>query len=117
VALEALRVTTIYPRHLVTILAEILPTLPKTGNLSRIVLDAGGTLREEDGEATWHSLDAVMSKHVEKTSTKHPSRRLALQFCTGKGEAMGERNRWARYLSGLLVLFSKVGEVEYVSGN
>jgi len=117
VALEELRITAIYPRHLVTVLAEILPTLPKTGNLSRIVLDAGGSLSEEEGvdKATWDNLDAVVSEHAEKTSTKHPNRRLTLQFRTDEEGATGERDGWARDLVGSLLLFPKVGDVEYVS--
>jgi len=117
VALEELRITAIYPRHLVTVLAEILPTLPKTGNLSRIVLDAGRILPEEEGvdKATWGSLDAVVSEHAEKTSTKHPSRRLTLQFRTDEEGATGERDGWVRDLVGSLLLFPKVGDVEYVS--
>ena len=47
VALEELRITVIFPSHL-AILSEILPTLPKTATLSRIVLDANAMFTEED---------------------------------------------------------------------
>ena len=116
VALEELRITVTYPRHL-TILAEILPTLPKTTKLSRIVLDASGMFPEEyDMEkAEWSSLDAVMSECAESISAKRPNRRLVLQFRTDMEGAIGEHDRWARDLVGLLVSFPKVGTVEYVS--
>ena len=117
VALEELRITAIYPRHLVTVLAEILPTLPKAGNLSRIILDADGSHSEEGGvdKATWDNLDGVVSEHAEKTSTKHPNRRLTLRFRTDEEGATGERDGWARDLVSSLVFFPKVGGVEYVS--
>jgi len=117
VALEELRITVIYPKHLVTTLGEILPTLPKTTNLSRIVLDADGTFPEEGDmdESMWNALDAVMSEYAERISARHPNRRLALQFRTGMEGATGEHDGWARELVGLLALFPKVGDVEYVS--
>ena len=117
VALEELRITAIHPNHLVTILGEVLPTFPTTGNLSRIVLDADGSFPEEEDvdKATWNSLDAVMSACAEKTLTKHPNRRLVLQFRTDKEGATGEYDGWAKELVGLLVFFPKVGNVEYVS--
>lgn len=116
VALEELRVTVAYPRHLI-ILAELLPTLPKTTRLSRIVLDASGMSPEEYnmGDAEWSSLDAIMSEYAERISTRHPNRRLVLQFRTEMEEATGEHDKWARDLAGLLVSFPKVGRVEYVS--
>ena len=115
VALEELRITVAYPRHL-TILAEFLPTLPKTTELSRIVLDASGRRPGYDMEkAEWSRLDAVMSGCAKRISTKHPNRRLVLQFLTNKEGAIGEHDRWARDLVGLLVAFPKVGTVEYVS--
>ena len=115
VALEELRITVTYPRHL-TILAEILPTLPKTTKLSRIILDASGRFPEYDMEkAEWSSLDAVMSEYAERISAKHPDRRLVLQFRTDMEGAIGEHDRWARDLVGLLISFPKVGTVECVS--
>lgn len=115
VALEELRITALYPGHLVTVLAEILPTLPKTGNLSRVVLDVDDSFQAVDvDEVAWGGLDAVISEHAEKTSTKHPNRRLVLQFRTEEEGATGERDGWARELAGLFVLFPKVGDVEYV---
>lgn len=114
--LEELRITVMYPKHLVTMLGGILPTLPKTGNLLRIVLDAEDSLPEEDvDKATWSSLDGVMSECAEKVSAKHRNRRLALQFRTGEEGATGERDRWARELVDLLVSLPKVGHVEYIS--
>jgi len=98
-------------------LGEILPTLPKTGNLSRIVLDAEESLpgEEDVDKATWSSLDGVMSECAEKASAKHRNRRLALQFRTGEEGATGERDGWARELVGLLVSLPKVGHIEYIS--
>ena len=115
--LEELRITVVYPKHLVTVLAEILPTLPMAGNLARIVLDADGNSPEKEDvdKSTWVSLDAIMSEHAEKTSTRHPDRWLALQFRTDEEGATGEHDWWARELVGLLVLFPKVGNAEYVS--
>jgi hypothetical protein len=117
VALEELRITVISPRHLVTLLGEILPTLPKTGKLSRIVLDANGAFPEEEGtdKAMWSSLDGVMSEYAEKASAKHPNRRLALQFRTVKEGATHEQDGWARELVGLLVSLPQVGDVECIS--
>jgi len=117
VALEELRITAIYPNHLVTTLGEILPTLPKTGNLSRIVLDTDGSFPEEEevDKATWSTLDVVMSEYAEKTCTRYSNRRLALQFRTGKEGATDEHDEWARELAGLLVSLPHVGDVEYVS--
>ena len=115
VALEELRITVIYPRHL-TILAEFLPTLPKTTELSRIILDAPGRFLGYDVEkAEWISLDAAMSECAERISTKYPNRRLVLQFRTDTEGAIGEHDSWVRDLVGLLVSFPKVGTVEYVS--
>ena len=117
VALEELRITVNRPKHLATVLGEILPTLPKTGNLLRMVLDANESLSEEEDveEATWSSLDAVMSEYAEKTSAKHPNRRLALQFRTDEERATGEHDGWARELVCLLVSLPQVGDVEYIS--
>jgi len=121
VALEELHITVFYPGHLVTILGEILPTLSKTACLSRIVLDADGRFSYTEGEgvdkAMWSELDAVMSEYAERTSTKHPSRRLTLQFRTNEEGATGEFDGWARELVGLLVLFPKVGDVECISNH
>ena len=116
-ALEELRVTVVHPKHLITILGEVLPTLANTTNLSRIVLDAGGgASKEEDFDKTaWNSLDAIMSEYAEKISGKHRNRRLALVFRTGKEGATGEFDGWAGELARLLVLFPKVGDVEFVS--
>jgi len=93
------------------------PYTPKDRKPFTNWLDAGGSLPEEEGvdKATWDKLDAVVSEHAEKTSTKHPSRRLTLQFCTDEEGATGERDGWARDLVGSLLLFPKVGDVEYVS--
>ena len=115
-ALEELRITVIYPKHLVTVLGDILPTLPKTGKLSRIVLDADGRFPEEGDvdKAIWSNLDAVMSECAEKTSAKHRNRRLTLQFRTDKG-VTGEHDGRARVLVGLLVSLPQVGDVEYIS--
>ena len=112
-----LRITVAHPIHLVTVLGDVLPTLSKTANLSRIVLDADGS---NPGEAdidvlTWSNLDAVMSEYAEGISTKHPDRRMVLQFRTAKEGATGEHDGWARALVNLLVLFPKVGDVVYVS--
>ena len=117
VALGVLRITVIYPNHLVAILGEILPTLSKTANLSQIVLDADGRFtREGDmGVSTWNSLDAVMSEYAEKISAGHPNRRLALQVRTDVEGATGEHDGWARELVGSLAFFPKVGDVEYIS--
>lgn len=120
VALEELRITAKHPRHLVTILGEILPTLANTTNLTRIVLDADGSSSNEGvDKATWNSLDAVMSEYAEKISWKHRNRRLTLVFRTNhnnEGPA-GGHNRWDRELVRLLVFFPKVGNVEYISTN
>ena len=116
-ALEVLRITVSHPKHLVTILGEILPTLPKTANLSRIVLDVDGH-SPEGGDIDvpiWNGLDAVMSEYAEGISTKHPNRRMMLQFRTDKEGAAGEHDGWAKELVSLLVLFPKVGDVVYVS--
>jgi len=117
VVLEELHITAIYPNHLITTLGEIFPTLPKTGNLSRIVLDADGSFpeAEEVDKATWSNLDVVMCEYAEKTSTKHSNRRLALEFRTSKEGATDEHDGWARELAGLLVSLPHVGDVEYVS--
>lgn len=117
VALEELRITVIYPKHLITLLGEILPTLSQTTNLTRIILDADGSFPEEGDvdEATWNSLDAVMSEYAEKVSAKRQNRRLALQFRTDEEGATGEHDGWARELVGLLALFPKVGDVMYIS--
>ena len=116
-ALEELRITVVYPNHLITTLGEILPTLPKTGNLSRIVLDADSSFPDEEevDKVTWSNLDVVMSEYAEKTCIKHSNRRLALQFRTSKEGAADEHDGWARELSGLLVSLPHVGDVEYVS--
>ena len=119
VALEELHIAVYNPEHLVTILREILPTLSNTTCLSRIGLSADGDFCYPDGEgvdeAMWTGLDAVMSEYAERTSTKHPNRRLTLQFRTDKEGATGEHDEWVRELVGLLVLFPKVGNVEYIS--
>ena len=119
VALEEIRITVICPKHLVTILWEILPTLPKNGHLSRIVLDADGNSPfSEEAEvdmATWSSLDGVMSEYAERISAGCPNRRLALQFRTEEEGATGEHDGWARELVKFLVLFPKVGDVDYIS--
>ena len=98
-------------------LGEILPTLPKTGNLLRIVLDTNGSLlgEEDVDKAIWSSLDTVLSEYAEKTSTKHPNRRLVLQFRTDEERATGEHDGWARELVCLLVSLPQVGDVEYTS--
>ena len=114
-ALEELRIAAYYPRHLIAILTKILPTLPKTGNLSRIVLDVNGSSPEDVSAGTWASLDAVMSEHAEKTSATHPDRRLALQLHVDKEGATGDYDGWARHLVGSLAMFAQVGDVEYVS--
>ncbi|KAF9649495.1 hypothetical protein BDM02DRAFT_3186255 [Thelephora ganbajun] len=116
IALEELRITVIYPKHLVTILGEILPTLSKTTNLSRIILDADGSFLEggDVDEATWNSLDVVMSEYAEKTTAKDPNRRLTLQFRIEKEGATGKHDGWARELVRLLGWFPKVGDVEYI---
>jgi hypothetical protein len=116
VALEELRITVFYPEHLVAILGEILPTLAKTSNLSRIVLDADGSAvgGEDVDQLAWNSVDAVMSEYAENRSTKYRKGRLALQFRTDKEGGTGEHDWWARELGGSLALFSKVGSVEYV---
>ena len=114
-ALEELRITVTYPMHL-TILAEILPTLPNPNKLSRIILDASGRFPKYDmKKAEWSSLDAIMSECAERISTKYPNRRLVLQFRTDVEGAIGEYDKWARDLAGSLVSFPKVGTVEYVA--
>jgi len=112
-----LRITAGHPKHLVAILGEILPTLSKTANLSRIVLDADGSYPGEvdTDVSTWSNLDAVMSGYAEGVSTKDPSRRMVLQFRTDGEGATGEHDGWVRELVSLLVLFPKVGDVVYVS--
>jgi len=119
VALEEIYITVFNPNHLVTMLGEVLPTLSKTTCLSRICLDADESSHspEEEGvdRAMWIGLDLVMSEYAERTSTKHPNRRLTLQFRTDKEGATGEHDGWVRELVGLLVLFPKVGNVEYIS--
>jgi len=117
VALKELRVTVIYPSHLVTTLGEILATFPRTTNLSRIILDADGRFPEEGNidKPTWNTLDATMSEHAEKISTRYPNQRLALHFRTDEEGATGEHDGWARELVGLLTLLPKVGDVKYVS--
>ena len=114
VALEELRIAVHYLKQLVTTLTEILHTLPKTGNLSRIVLDVDGDFQEAVDVAKWASLDAVLSEHAEKTSAIHPDRRLALQFRVDKEGATGDYDGWARDLVGSLALFPTVGDIEYV---
>lgn len=115
--LEELRVTAIYSKHLVTILDEILPTLPNATSLLRIILDAEWGFSEDDAadKATWNSLDAVMAEYAEKRSGKDKDRRLTLIFRTDEEGATGEHDKWARELASLLVLFPKVGKVEYIS--
>ena len=114
--LEELRITVLYPKHLVAVLDEILPTLSQTNNLSRIILDADGSLPQEGvDEPTWNSLDAFMSGYAEKISAKHQNRRLALQFRIDEEGATGKHDGWARELVGLLAFFPKVGDVEYIS--
>ena len=117
VALEELRITVLYPKHLATIMDEILPTLPQTTSLSRIVLDADGGLPQDGGvdRQMWRSLDAVMAGYAERISAKHPNRRLTLQFRTDEEGATGENDGWVGGLVGSLALFTKVGDVEYVS--
>lgn len=112
-----LRITVAHPKRLVTILGEVLPTLSKTANLSRIVLDADGNYPgEADIDVSiWSNLDAVMSGYAEGISTKYPNRRMMLQFRTDEEGATGEHDGWARELASLLVLFPKVGDVVYVS--
>ena len=56
----------------------------------------------------------MVTECAEKISTKHPNRWLALRFCTDREGAIGKYNVWAREPVGLLVLFSKVGDGEYV---
>ncbi|KAF9783982.1 hypothetical protein BJ322DRAFT_889284 [Thelephora terrestris] len=117
VALEELRVTVIYPSQLVTVLRDVLLTLPNTTNLSRIVLDADGQYPDEEDVdmMTWGSLDVIMSEYAEKIHGKHRNRRLTLQFRTDEEGATGEHDGWARRFVGLLVFFPKVGNVEYIS--
>ena len=115
VALEELHIAVHYLTQLITTLTEILPTLPKTGNLSRIVLDVTGSFPDDVNAGTWACLDAVMSEHAEKTSATHPDRRLALQLHVDKEGATGDHDGWARYLAGSLAMFAQVGDVEYVS--
>ena len=117
VVLEELRVTVLDPKHLVTILGEILPTLANARNLSHIVLDADGRYSGEGDvdEPTWGSLDAMMSEYAEKISVRHPNRRLMLVFRTNERGGAGEDDEWARGLGRRLVLFPKFGDVEYIS--
>ena len=98
-------------------LEELLPTLPNTTNLSRIVLDVDGNYPDEGGTdtETWNSLDAIMSECAEKISAKHKNRRLTLQFRTDEEEAAGEQAGWARGFARSLAIFPKVGNVEYIS--
>ena len=79
VALEELRITVMFPSHL-AVLLEILPTLPKTAPLSRIVHDASAIFTEEDDveKAEWSSLDAIMTEYAERVSATDSSRRLVL---------------------------------------
>lgn len=118
VALEVLRVTTIFPKHLVATLEEILPTLPKTANLSQIVLDADPGGMSEQGvvdRPAWNNFDSVLTECAEKISARHPNRRLELQLRTGWEGATGEYDGWARELVGSLVMFREVGDVKCVS--
>ena len=103
--------------HLVAILGEVLPTLGNTTNLLRIVLDAEWSILEEGDvdKVTWNNLDVIMSEYAEKISGKHRNRRLTLAFRTSEEGATGEFDGWARELVRLLVLFPKVGNVEYLS--
>ena len=114
VALEKLRITVIYPRHL-AILAEILPTRPKTITLPRIVLDANAMFSEEFDmdRAEWRSLDMIISEYVERISAKDSNRRLVLRFRAGM--ALCEHDRWVMDHDGLVVSFPEVGRVEFVS--
>lgn len=116
VALEELRITVLYPKHLVTILGEIFPTLSNTAKLSRIVLDVDWSAPEEEDidKVTWRSLDKTMSEYAEKISGMHQHRRLTLAFRTNGVGATGEHDGWARDLVRLLVYFPKVGDVEYI---
>ena len=116
-ALEEPRITVIYLNRVVTVLGDIIPTLPKTSNPSRIVLDADGRFPGEGNvdKAIWSGLDAVFPKRAEKASAKHRDRRLALQFRTDEEGATDEHDRWARELVGSLVSRPQVGDVEYLS--
>ena len=106
----------IFPGHL-AILSEILPTLPKTAPLSRIVLDASAIFTEEDDveKAEWSSLDTIVSEYAERISAKDSNQRLVLQFRTEVGGALGEPDRWVRDHVSSLASFPNVGRVEYVS--
>lgn len=114
-ALEEIRITTILPNHLAMILGEILPTLPNTTNLLRIVLDADGRDRQEEGvdSGAWNRLDAVMSEHAENIFKRRKNQRLTLRFRTDREGVTGKGGQWMREIVGLLALFSKVGHIEY----
>ena len=65
----------IYSKHLIIILDEITPILSKTGNLSRVALDADASFSEEDSdEVTWDGLDGVISEYAEKISATNLNR-------------------------------------------
>ena len=109
VALEEIRITVICPKHLVIILWEILPTLPKNGHLSRIVLDADRNSpfsgEVEVDRAIWSSLHAVVSEYVESISAGCPNCWLALQFRVDEEGASDEHEGWVREVVDFLVLF------------
>ena len=106
--LEELRIKTIDPLHFVADLEELLPTLPNTTNLSRIVLDADQRARGKLTENCRETLDAVLVECAERISAERNNRRLTVQLCTEKeGQLVNKMDGRGR-LSNVLYLFRKL---------